>query len=260
MKIIIFEGNTFDKCQEMINMGQVPYNQRFREVLQDYIPNLEVSVQFPTTKDYKFLDKQALKSFDAAFWTGSSLNAYDEKSEVIQQIKQAEIIFESNIPFYGSCWGLQIAAVAAGGIVLPCKNGPEVGISKNIKVTNQGKNHPFLKGRDNFYAFCVHTSEVSKLPSNAKILATNSHSEVQALEIKYKGGTFLGVQYHPEFSLQDILDVYKRNLEEYQKMKLIDSYEEAEQKIIEIIHQNKENFHPKNHQIEISNFLSVLKN
>jgi len=53
------------------------------------------------------------------------------------------------------------------------------------------------------------------LPVDVTVLAKNSLTAVQAAEIRHEGGVFWGVQYHPEFSLQElsvILDRYKPTL------------------------------------------------
>ena len=50
-------------------------------------------------------------------------------------------------PAFGSCWGLQIAAVAAEGDVQRNPLGREVGIARRILPTDPGRSHPMLEGR-----------------------------------------------------------------------------------------------------------------
>ena len=258
MKILIFEGNTLEKCQEMIDTKGTPYFERFTKILKSFDAKIETFIEFPTKKDYKFFTKDYLVKFDGVIWTGSGLNAYDKIPEVTQQIEQAKIVFDSKIPFYGSCWGLQIATVAAGGIVAPCKNGIELGIAEDIELTQEGQNHFLPQGRKKFSAFCVHTSEVHQLAPHSKVLAKNSHSQFQALEIQYQGGFFWGVQYHPEFTLKDILNIYQRNMEEYKKLGFPDHLEEMKKILQEKIKKEKAHFDAAIHQTEILNFLQFI--
>ena len=42
------------------------------------------------------------------------------------------------------------------------------------------------------------------------MLATNTVSGVQALDIAHDGGRFWGIQYHPEFSLEELAVILRR--------------------------------------------------
>jgi GMP synthase (glutamine-hydrolysing) len=45
------------------------------------------------------------------------------------------------------------------------------------------------------------------------VLSFNANSAVQAAEIRAEGGSFWGVQYHPEFSLAEIASILERRAE-----------------------------------------------
>lgn len=63
-----------------------------------------------------------LNEYDGIIWTGSLLSAYDDTPEINRQLEFANSIFQAGVPFYGSCFGMQITAVAAGGAVSPSVN------------------------------------------------------------------------------------------------------------------------------------------
>src|SRR5690606_29329114 len=87
-------------------------------------------------------------------------------------------------------------------------NGLEFGISKPIELTELGRQSPFFSYRKTAYsALCIHFDEVIGVPDNAQILAGNAHSKVQAMTINYKNGLFFGVQYHPEFTTVDMVQI-----------------------------------------------------
>jgi GMP synthase (glutamine-hydrolysing) len=115
------------------------------------------------------------------------------------------------VPFFGSCWGLQVAATAAGGTVRLNPRGREIGFGRKITLTDYGRGHPMHQGRPvAFDAPTVHSDEIGALPPDITVTATNAATGVQAAEIRHAGGVFWGVQYHPEYTLGDVADVIER--------------------------------------------------
>ena len=76
-----------------------------------------------------------LDDYDGVAITGSALNVYDGSGEVERQIDLARAVYASGTSFFGSCWGLQVAAVASGGTVIKNPVGREIGIARNIALT-----------------------------------------------------------------------------------------------------------------------------
>ena len=71
--------------------------------------------RFPADENPKLA--APLKSFDGIAITGSALNIYKGEPASLRQIDFAREVFARRIPFFGSCWGLQVTVVAAGGEV-----------------------------------------------------------------------------------------------------------------------------------------------
>jgi GMP synthase-like glutamine amidotransferase len=109
----------------------------------------------------------------------------------------------TNIPILGTCFGHQLLADYLGGIVEADKSQAETGIVP-IQLNDQGKNDKIFAGLDNgFKAVVGHKASVTSLDHpEATILASSEKCHVQAL--KYKN--FYTFQFHPELSLQDLLD------------------------------------------------------
>ena len=144
----------------------------------------------------------ALGDFDGMVITGSPLSVYHPLPEVTRQIELARQAFASEVPIYGSCWGLQLMAVALGGDVHLNPRGREIGIARNVTRTPPGRGHPLFQGKaDAFDAPCSHQDEVATLPHDATVLACNGMSAIQAAEITRGACSFVGVQYHPEHTL-----------------------------------------------------------
>jgi GMP synthase (glutamine-hydrolysing) len=139
------------------------------------------------------------------------LNVYDAGEAVERQLDLARAVYASRTAFFGSCWGLQLAAAAAGGTVVKNPVGREIGIARNIAPTEAGVAHRLLDGRPRaFDAPCTHLDIVAVPPDDSVILATNRFSAVQAAEIRHGGGLFWGVQYHPEFTLTELSAILER--------------------------------------------------
>lgn len=205
MRLLVVEGNPREIWEKREACGGIPYHKRFQYMLKFLLPKAMIEIAFPADNDALLPSIKNLEAFDGILWTGSSLFVNDPSPSVIRQLTFAEDVFSSGVPFYGSCWGLQIAVAVTGGKVDKCAKGREFGITSPIELTDAGKEHPCFQGRkSNFKALSIHLDEVVKLPDNATILAKNSHSEIQALSIKHRKTEFFGVQYHPEFTVEDM--------------------------------------------------------
>ncbi|REF73431.1 type 1 glutamine amidotransferase [Paracoccus versutus] len=209
MEILVLEGNIAEVREHNRRLtGRTP-GEAYADVLQKLDPLVRCEILCPADRDDVGLDH--LARYRGVVITGSALNAYQDIPPVQRQVKLALQIFESGLPFFGSCWGLQVAVVAAGGEVIRNERGREVGYSRAVQLTEAGRGHPMHVGRPQvFDTPAVHSDHVSRLPENAVVTAFNEVSEVQALEIRHGNGVFWGVQYHPEFSLRDIAATLRR--------------------------------------------------
>ena len=158
----------------------------------------------------------ALSDFDGIAWTGSPLNAYNDTPDVRRQIDFARTAFQSGVPCFGSCWGLQVMMVALGGKVEKIPRGAELGVARSVLLTEAGRAHPMYQGKpDVFDALCVHQDEVTALPDGALLLAGNSVSRVQAVSLHDGERSFWGVQYHPEYDLFQISAMFRRSVKRF---------------------------------------------
>lgn len=208
MKLLIVEGNNAETRAQRQAFGIKPYHLLFKEMLHFLIPTAHAEVVFPADGFKALPTATQLTKYNGILWTGSSLSITENIPSVTDQLDFAETIFESGIPLYGSCWGLQVATTVAGGKVARGSKGLEFGIADDITLTEPALKSPFFtKRKSNYAALCIHFDEVVKIPENAVVLAKNSHSEVQAMVFDYKKSSFFGVQYHPEFKSSDMAKI-----------------------------------------------------
>ncbi|WP_410217793.1 glutamine amidotransferase-related protein [Paracoccus sp. (in: a-proteobacteria)] len=157
------------------------------------------------------LTTDGLRRFDGIFFPGSPIQLHEESEETRLAIQFMDRVFEAGTPSFGSCAGLQIAAVAAGGRSAPRSHGLEAAFSRHVLPTDAGRNHPMLKGRPPVWtAPAMHSSVVTELPKGAVLLAHNADTRVEAAEIRHRNGVFWGVQYHPEINLAEIAASLRR--------------------------------------------------
>jgi GMP synthase (glutamine-hydrolysing) len=178
----------------------------YAEFLRRYTPQASIDLLFIADADTTLPSGASLHDYDAYIWTGSDLTIYHhDDPRVTRQIELAQAIFRAGVPCYGSCWGVQMAAVAAGGEVQKNPKGREWGLARDIRPTEAGRRSLLLAGKpDRYDGFIMHLDEVTHLPEGATLLATNEHTHVQALEVRHESGVFWATQYHPEYNLYEM--------------------------------------------------------
>jgi len=166
----------------------------------------ECDILFAADADAALPQGAAVRQYDAIAWTGCSLTIYDETDDrVRRQIELAKLAYEQGIPSFGTCWGVQMAVFTAGGLVRPNPKGREMGIARKIRLTPEGRAHPFYEGKPSvFDAFISHVDEITHLPVGALHLASNGFTNVQAAAVRHGKGSFWGLQYHPEYNLHEM--------------------------------------------------------
>ncbi|WP_426169649.1 type 1 glutamine amidotransferase [Sandarakinorhabdus sp. DWP1-3-1] len=187
----------------------------FVDVVTALVPGATCHRITPADADSVLPGRAGLRDYDAVLLTGSPLHAYDDTPEVRRELAFMRAVFGSRTPAFGSCAGLQIAVMAAGGTVRAMGSRREAGFARRITATAAGAAHPLLRGRPPAWdAPAIHSDEVAELPAGATLLATNGVTRVQAAEIRHDGGLFWGVQYHPEISLCEVAAALRRDADD----------------------------------------------
>jgi GMP synthase (glutamine-hydrolysing) len=210
-RLLVMEGNSPETRAEHVAAGGTVASKGYAELLQNLLPNAVVDICFPGDAGANLPTGQALEGYDGVAITGSGLHVYDDVPAVSRQIELARAVLEAGTPVFGSCWGLQVLTVAAGGAVRKNPKGREIGFGRRIKLTEDGRKHPMYVGKPEvFNAPTVHLDEVETLAPGTTLLATNETSNVQSVEIRTNGAIAWGVQYHPEYPLREIAAIVRR--------------------------------------------------
>jgi GMP synthase (glutamine-hydrolysing) len=202
-RILVIDGNRAATREQQVAAGGSASGEGYVEVLQG-LAAVDCHIVRPADGEVRFEPGTSLASFDGVAITGSALNVYDGGAHIERQVDLARAVFAARVPFFGSCWGMQVAVTAAGGRVRRNPLGREFGFGRRIELTGEGRGHAMFAGKPPvFEAITVHRDDVGELPPQTRVLARNEMG-VQALEVRHEGGMFWGVQYHPEYTFGEI--------------------------------------------------------
>jgi GMP synthase (glutamine-hydrolysing) len=211
LRFLVVEGNVRAAREaHAASYGLTPA-ESYASVLGEIEPDLVCDIALPADEGANLPDPAGLEAYDGVVLTGSALHIYEDQPAVRRQVELMRAVYASGTPCFGSCWGIQVASVAAGGDVRRNPKGREIGFAREIAPTEAGRGHPLLEGRPAaFTAPAIHLDAVTTAPPGATVLAHNALSAVQAAEIAHEGGLFWGVQYHPEFDLTEVAAILGR--------------------------------------------------
>lgn len=208
-KFLIVDGYPKPSRDDFDKAGMKHAWRLYAEMLQRHLPEAQYSVWFPSDSP-ELPDGLGPEHYAGVLWTGCNLTIYhDDDERVTRQIPLAKQAYEKGTPQFGSCWGLQMAVVAAGGKVEPNPLGREMGLARKIHICAEGASHPLMKGKPEVYSgFISHVDQVTKLPADSQLLATNDFTRVQAVAVRHAAGEFWATQYHPEYDLHEVARLF----------------------------------------------------
>jgi GMP synthase (glutamine-hydrolysing) len=210
-RLLVMEGNSPETRAQHVAAGGTVASRGYADLLMELLPNAVVDICFPGDPGANLPNGEALEGYDGVAITGSGLHVYDGGASVTRQVELARAVLDAGTPIFGSCWGLQVLTVAAGGAVRKNPKGREIGFGRSINLTEAGRKHPMYAGKHHvFNAPTVHLDEVEMLAPGTTVLATNQMSDIQSAEIRCNGCIAWGVQYHPEYPLREIAAIVRR--------------------------------------------------
>ena len=208
-RLLVIDGNVAAIRARLVAALGYDSGAGYARVLRRLEPSLRIDV-LAAADGAELPAGVSLDSYDGVTMTGSALNIYNGGAPVTRQIELAKAVFAAGVPFFGSCWGLQVAVTAAGGEIHANPRGREFGFARRILLSDTGRRHRLFSDKPVvFEAPTVHRDSIASLPPGAATLAINDFG-VQAASFTHGRGTFWGVQYHPEYDYGDIAAVAER--------------------------------------------------
>jgi len=241
LRFLIIDGYPKASRDEFDVVGMKHAWRLYAEMLKRYLPEAEYSVWLPSDHPAP-PDGLGPENYAGILWTGCNLTIYHlDDARVTRQIEFARKSYEVGAPGFGTCWGIQMAAVGAGGEVRANPRGREMGIARKIRLTAEALHHPMLEGKPPVYnGFTSHLDEVTQLPPGGVLLASNDFTRVQAIEVKHKKGTFWALAYHPEYDLHEVARLIMARAPKLLAEGFFQSHEDLVEYIekLETLHQN----------------------
>ncbi len=168
------------------------YPDMFSAMFKQYAPQVELSVfdvkagQYPDDIDH----------CDAYISSGAAASVFDDEIWIKTFAQYLKHLYLAKKKFIGICFGHQMMAQAFGSEVKLAKNGWGVGVKQYELVT---KKHWMKPAVDTINILVSHRDQVDSLPANAQLLAITPDCKIAMYQI---GEHFLGLQGHPEFSVE----------------------------------------------------------
>ena len=207
-KILIVEGNLREENQSFTDGGIKTHTESLKDSIAYFTDKIEIDVVNPSS-DKNISEKVTdLNKYDGLIWGGSSLNIYNDTIEIRRQIEFMRECQKKIKKILAICWGLQVAVTVAGGQVKRCTNGSHRGIALNIEINNEGLQHPIYKNKGKiFNTPAFNFDEVTKLPKNSKLLASNPINKVMGVNFQSAASDIWGIQYHPEITYDKMISL-----------------------------------------------------
>jgi len=182
-----------------------PHN-LFLDFLRREAPNASGEIVYVADPDFALPSGTTIADFDGFIWTGSDLTVYHvDDPRVAGQIDFARTLMNSRTASWGSCWGIQLAALVGGGEVALSPRGREWGIARGIELNDAALSSPMLAGKPvKFDAFIMHLDEVTRLPAGTVSLGGSRHTKNKKAVIVNGDACFWSTQYHPEYNLHEM--------------------------------------------------------
>ncbi len=140
-------------------------------------------------------------AYDGIVISGSQVSVYDGHAWIDQLTTWFRYAHRQRIPTLGICWGHQFIASALGGRVVDMGE-YELGYRA---IERFGTDPVLGQLPAEFIAFETHSDRVIEIPSHGIPLAGNDYG-LQS----YRVGTALGVQFHPEYDRETVVELLKR--------------------------------------------------
>lgn len=206
LQFLIIDGYPQPSREQFKSVGMRLAGQLYADILLQHLPDAAYNIYYSSDPGVVLPNSDEINAYQGILWPGCNLTVYHTHDErVTKMIELADRGYEAGIPQFGSCWAAQIAVYTAGGEVKPNPKGREMGVARKIHLTPAGQNHPMYEGKPRvFDGFISHDDEIVRLPDCAEHLASNDFTNVQAVSVRYKNGTFWATQYHPEYNVHEV--------------------------------------------------------
>ncbi len=207
-KILLVEGDLREVTQEYNNVGILTHTASLKESIDYFTNDLKIDTVNPSSDHDIDQRVKDLNKYDGLIWGGSSLHIYNDTVAVRRQIEFMKECQKKIKNILAICWGMQVAVTAAGGEVKRATKGTHKGIAHDVEINENGLKHPIYRSKKKqFNTPAFNYDEITTLPENTVILASNSINKIMALNFKFGIADIWGIQYHPEITYEKMIQL-----------------------------------------------------
>ena len=165
-----------------------------------------VELEF-SSYDARLAEYPAPDAHDAFVVTGSRHSVYDDEPWIAGLAGYLKAVLEVGGRIVGICFGHQLMAHFFGGETRPAESGWGVGVQKSRTISDEPWMDP---PGERLNLLASHKDQVSRLPENARVIATSDFCPVGGFVM---GDQVLTLQGHPEFQKGYSRDLMKMRRE-----------------------------------------------
>ncbi len=259
LSILIVEGNNSEDSSVFIKAAGSTAADNLKNLVLKLEPNSSIKIINPandgeTTEALKKMDQ-----FDGVIFTGGAMRINDMSDEIKKHIKFAFNCFKHSKKILAICWGLQVCSTAAGGKVLPAKNGAHIGIASDVMLNDDGIQNLIYKNKKNIFTTPAYNfDEVVEMPEGAILLSSDKINRVMAIYFNSGKSEIWGLQYHPDYEYSQMISLSQARKDRLLNNKIFINEKEYE-KHIEYIKVEDKKLDFENRTCEVKNWLEIIK-
>tara|TARA_B110000037_G_scaffold183512_1_gene211759 strand:+ start:359 stop:1153 length:795 start_codon:yes stop_codon:yes gene_type:complete len=259
LNILVVEGNIPEDTEMFIRAAGASASDNLKNLILKLEPNANIEIINPDRDEDTKNALNNMSSYDGIIFTGGAMRVNDMTDIIKKHINFASNCFNHDNKILAICWGLQVCSTAAGGKVAPGKNGAHIGIATDVKIHEEGKKNLIYKNKQvKFNTPAYNFDEVCEIPNGATLLSSDKVNKVMSLYFKSGNSEIWGLQYHPDYEYQQMI-----NLANERKDKMIaNKYFESE----EVFHDHMKYISEEDKKLdfnsrtcEIRNWLDLIK-
>jgi GMP synthase (glutamine-hydrolysing) len=259
LNILVVEGNIPEDTEVFLRAAGASASDNLKNLVLKLEPSATIKIINPDRDEETTEALNNMSNYNGIIFTGGAMRMSDMTDIIKKHISFASNCFKHDNKILAICWGLQVCSTAAGGKVAIGKNGAHIGIASDVEINEEGQKNLIYKNKEiKFNTPAYNFDEVCEIPSGATLLSSDKVNNVMGIYFKSGNSEIWGLQYHPDYEYQQVINLAKERKDKMLANKYFDS-EEAFQNHINYINKEEKKLHFDNKTQEIKNWLNFIR-